>query len=259
MNVDTTELVRQDWDERARKDAFHYIASWRKDWTPESFFESGEKDYELLVAPIFDRYRWQAQGKAMLELGCGAGRMTRSFARRFSRVYAFDISAEMLARAKALLPGASNVDWNLGNGIDLSGIGNESVDFAFSYIVLQHMPEPSFAVRYIRELVRVLKPGGMFLFQFNSVPRMTMNWKGRLAWRIVDFPWSLGFRKLSQGVASMLGLSPEMAGKSWRGASLDVTMVHETLETSGAVVKEMTGEQTPMTWCCGLKSRTNGQ
>ncbi len=86
-----------------------------------------------------------------------------------------------------------------------------------------------------------------------------MNWKGRLAWRIVDFPWSLGFRKLSQGVASMLGLSPEMAGKSWRGASLDVTMVHETLETSGAVVKEMTGEQTPMTWCCGLKSRTNGQ
>ena len=53
MNVDTTDLMRQDWDERARKDAFHYIASWRKDWTPESFFQSGEEDYQRLVAPGF--------------------------------------------------------------------------------------------------------------------------------------------------------------------------------------------------------------
>ena len=32
MKTDTTDLMLQDWDERARKDAFHYIASWRKDW-----------------------------------------------------------------------------------------------------------------------------------------------------------------------------------------------------------------------------------
>jgi SAM-dependent methyltransferase len=255
--VNTTDLMRQDWDERARKDAFHYIASWRKDWTPESFFESGEEDYHRLVAPVFARQRWEPQGKTMLELGCGAGRMTRSFARRFSRVYAFDISKEMLGHSKALFPEASNIEWILGNGVDLCALGNESVNFAFSYIVLQHMPEPSLAVHYIREMVRVLKPGGMFLFQFNSIPQMTMNWKGRLGWGIVDFPWALGFRKLSQGVASLLGLSPEMAGKSWRGPSLNVNMVRETLETSGAEVKEMTGEETPMTWCCGMKSRKN--
>ena len=150
-----------------------------------------------------------------------------------------------------------DVEWILGNGIDLSGLGDETVDFAFSYIVLQHMPEPSFAVRYIREMLRVLKPGGMFLFQFNSVPRMTMNWKGRLAWRIVDLPWTLGFRQVSRGVASLLGLPPDIAGKSWRGASLDSKVVRETIETAGAVVKEMVGEKTPMTWCCGLKSMTN--
>jgi hypothetical protein len=45
MKTNTTDLMRQDWDERARKDAFHYIASWRKDWNPESFFVSGEEDY----------------------------------------------------------------------------------------------------------------------------------------------------------------------------------------------------------------------
>jgi SAM-dependent methyltransferase len=259
MSVDTTDLMRQDWDERARKDAFHYIASWRKDWTPESFFQSGEEDYQRVVAPVFDRCRWEPQGKTMLELGCGAGRMTRSFAQRFSRVYAFDISTEMLGHAKALFPEVSNVDWILGNGTELSSLDDETVDFAFSYIVLQHMPKPSFAVRYIREMLRVLKPDGMFLFQFNSVPKMSMNLKGRLAWRIVDFPWVLGFRQASRSVASLLGLPPDIAGKSWRGASLDVMVVRETVETAGAAVKEMTGEKTPMTWCCGLKSRTKAQ
>lgn len=258
-NMDTTQLMRQDWDERACKDAFHYIASWRKDWTPESFFESGEEDYQRLVAPVIDRCGWETQGKAMLELGCGAGRMTRSFAAHFSRVYAFDISTEMLGHAKALFPEASNVDWILGNGTDLAGLGDESVDFAFSYIVLQHMPEPSFAARYIREMLRVLKPGGLFLFQFNSLPKMTMNWKGRLAWKLVDFPWGLGFRQASRGIASMLGLPPDIAGKSWRGASLKAKMVRETVEGAGAAVKEMTGEETPMTWCYGLKLGTKAQ
>ena len=26
------ESMRRDWDERARKDAYFYIATWRKDW-----------------------------------------------------------------------------------------------------------------------------------------------------------------------------------------------------------------------------------
>jgi SAM-dependent methyltransferase len=257
--VDTIDLMRQDWDERARKDAFHYIASWRKDWTPESFFQSGEEDYQQLVVPVFDRRGWEPESMAMLELGCGAGRMTRSFAKRFERVYAFDISKEMLGHAQTLFSEASNVEWILGNGTDLSGLGDETVDFAFSYIVLQHMPEPTFALRYIREMLRVLKPGGLFLFQFNSVPKMTMNWKGRLAWKIVDFPWTLGFRQISRSLASLLGLSPEIAGKSWRGASLDVKVVREAVETEGATVKAMTGEDTPMTWCCGLKLGTKAQ
>jgi ubiquinone/menaquinone biosynthesis C-methylase UbiE len=254
--VSTTDLMRQDWDDRARKDAFHYIASWRKDWTPESFFQSGEDDYRNLVAPVLHRAGWEPDGKTILELGCGAGRMTRSFSEQFSHVYAFDISTEMLGHARALFPEASNVEWILGNGIDLSGFGDETIDFAFSYIVLQHMPEPVFALRYIREMLRVLKPGGMFLFQFNSVPRMTMNWRGRMAWRMVDFPWALGFRQTSRGVAALLGLPPDIAGKSWRGASLRVKAVRETIEAVGATVREVTGEETPMTWCSGLKSRT---
>ncbi len=256
--MDAANLMRQDWDERARKDAFHYIASWRKDWSPESFFQSGEEDYQRLVAPVFDRFHWNPEGKSMLELGCGAGRMTRSFSQRFSQVYAFDISAEMLRHARVLDPEAANVNWTLGNGTDLAGLAGETVDFAFSYIVLQHLPEPAFALRYIREMLRVLKPGGIFLFQFNSLRIAAMNWKGRLAWKIVDFPWALGFRGMSRAVASLFGFSPEIAGKSWRGACLDVAAVREAIKEAGGTVQDLAGEGTPMTWCSGSKSsRTN--
>ena len=98
-------------------------------------------------------------GRAMLELGCGAGRMTHSFAKRFERVYAFDLSPEMLRRARAIHKGQSNILWLLGNGADLSCVASGSLDFVFSYLVLQHLPEETLAFRYVHELLRVLRPG----------------------------------------------------------------------------------------------------
>src|SRR5437773_619310 len=110
--------MRREWDARARKDAFHYIASWKKEWDVESFLASGEEDFQRLVAPALHRREVPAGGRAMLELGCGAGRMTGSFARRWERAYAFDISPEMLARARSIHSGAKNIVWLLGNGAD---------------------------------------------------------------------------------------------------------------------------------------------
>jgi hypothetical protein len=34
--------MRKDWDDRARKDAYYYIASWKKDWDEQWFLCSGE-------------------------------------------------------------------------------------------------------------------------------------------------------------------------------------------------------------------------
>src|SRR5262249_53773943 len=133
--------MRRDWDERARRDAFYYIASWRKNWDKTSFFESGEQDYLRLVHPILEKLQFDPANKSMAEIGCGAGRMTKSFAQRFQAVTAVDISGEMQSRAKEYLPSFSNIHWVLSNGEMLSGIESASVDFVFSYLVLQHMPK----------------------------------------------------------------------------------------------------------------------
>lgn len=246
--------MRRDWDERARKNAFHYIASWRREWDRESFLASGEEDFQRLVAPALARCGLPAAGGAMLELGCGAGRMTHSFAKRFVRVYAFDLSPEMLQRAREIRRDPSNILWLLSNGANLACVATDSLNFAFCYLVLQHLPEEELAFRYIREMLRVLRPGGAFLFQFNSGFAPTMNWRGRMAWGMVDALWSLRLRPASRAAARMFGFDPCAAGKSWRGAVIDAGRVTNIVRAAGGEVLEIAGESTPMTWCCGVKS-----
>jgi hypothetical protein len=60
--------MRQDWNDRARKDAFYYVATWRQDGTLETFFESGEEQYRELVQPILDERQFVPEGRSMLEV-----------------------------------------------------------------------------------------------------------------------------------------------------------------------------------------------
>ena len=247
--------MRQDWNERARKDAFYYVATWRQDWTVETFLGSGEEDYRKLVQPLLDELQFVPEGGSMLEVGCGAGRMTASFARRFASVYALDISEEMQSLAKQHLADFSNIQWVLGDGASLSAIPSESVDFVFSYLVLQHLPAEDLAMAYVREMLRVLKQGGILLFQFNGAKHPTMNWKGRLAWRTLDTLWALNLKQLSRAAARRLGFDPETVGKNWRGARLHADRVVQVVRAGGGYSVLITGEGTPMTWCRGLKLR----
>ncbi len=255
MSSPVIQSMRRDWDERARKNAFHYIASWRKEWDLNSFLTSGEEDFERLVVPTLTRCGLPVAGKRMLELGCGAGRMTHNFARLFAHVYAFDLSPEMLTRARQIHTGQKNILWLISNGSDLSCVASDSVDFVFSYLVLQHLPQETLVLQYISEMLRVLRPGGTILFQFNGGFAPTMNWRGRLAWGIVDALWSGRFRRASSAAAAVFGLDPAVAGKSWRGAAVAATRIAESVCSSGGEVRELTGENTPMAWCCGVKAK----
>jgi ubiquinone/menaquinone biosynthesis C-methylase UbiE len=247
------ESMREDWDARAREDAFYYIASWRKDWDVADFLKSGDEDYERLVKPALDRAGFAPAGKAMLELGCGAGRMTHSFALQFDRVIALDISAQMLDRARKILQSAGNIEWRQANGVDLRGVPNESMDFAFSYLVLQHLPDGKSVFSYIRELMRVLREQGICLFQFNGMKKPTMNWKGNLTWKFIDGLWALHLTALSRSVARILGFDPNIAGKSWRGTAITIRSIVEVVKACGGSVLEVQGEDTPMVWCCARK------
>jgi len=249
----TAENMRRDWDARARRNAFLYIASWRNDWNEDSFFDSGEQDYLRLVEPVLEKLSVIPSTRSMAELGCGAGRMTRSFAKRFRTVTAVDISAEMQARAKNYLGSFPNIRWVLSDGETLSGIETGAVDFVFSYLVLQHMPSKAVVYDTIQEMMRVLAPGGAFLLQFNGSHAATMNWKGRFISGVLDGLCSFGLKKMAQGLADAAGIDPEMVGATWRGAALTSAEITEAVRSGGGVPGGFLDADTPMAWCYGGK------
>src|SRR5262249_20756018 len=102
----------------------------------------------------------------VLEIGCGAGRVTRALAEIFGEVHAVDVSSEMIRQATQSTSGVGNVRLYNNNGTDLSGItGDGTFDFAFSTIVFQHIPSKDVIENYVREVHRLLRPGALFKFQ----------------------------------------------------------------------------------------------
>lgn len=164
--------MRTDWDERARDNARHYVATSKERWSDGDFFKSGSEEIRLHVQPYLgvicgDR---SPSDMRMLEIGCGAGRMTLGFSEMFGVVEAVDVSPEMVSRARAAAGERANVHFHVGTGTDLRMFADDSLDFAFSTLVFQHIPRKSIVSEYIREVHRVLRPVSIFRFQVQGYP-----------------------------------------------------------------------------------------
>ncbi len=160
--------MQREWDERARRNARYYVNTARTDWTDEDFFRSGEQTVaeEILTDMINICQGKDPRQMRVLEIGCGAGRVTRALARLFGEVHGVDISGEMVARAREALRDFPNAFVYQNNGMDLSVLPSGLIfDFAFSSIVFQHIPSREIIENYVREVNRVLRPGALFKFQ----------------------------------------------------------------------------------------------
>lgn len=160
--------MRADWDARARENARHYVQTAETDWTDESFFASGEQTVreEILTDMINICQGLDPKQMRVLEIGCGAGRVTRALARLFGEVHAVDVSGEMVRLATEALRQDPNAHVYQNNGMDLAVIPRgEGFDFAFSSIVFQHIPSREVIENYVAEVSRLLKPGRLFKFQ----------------------------------------------------------------------------------------------
>ncbi len=164
------EKMQREWDDRARENARFYVNTERQDWTDADFFRSGERTVseEILTDMINICQGKDPKQMRVLEIGCGAGRVTRALAQIFGEVYGVDISGEMVRQAKEALSGVANVHIFQNNGKDLSILGDTRFDFAFSSIVFQHVPSREVIESYVMSVRRRLRPGGLFKFQIQG-------------------------------------------------------------------------------------------
>ena len=159
--------MQRDWDDRARQNARYYVNTARENWSDEEFFESGENTVREEILTDMGNI---CQGKPpadmrVLEIGCGAGRVTRALAKLFGEVHAVDVSGEMVRLATQALSAFPNAFVYQNNGKDLSVVPDLQFDFAFSSIVFQHIPSREIIENYVREVGRLLQPGALFKFQ----------------------------------------------------------------------------------------------
>ena len=104
-------------------------------------------------------------GETVLDLGCGAGLDVYLYAKRIGpagRLYGLDLSEAMLAKAEQNLRtlGISNVEW-LHAAADVIPLPDASVDLVAANGIFNLSPDKD---AVMREVARVLKPGGRTVF-----------------------------------------------------------------------------------------------
>ncbi len=93
------------------------------------------------------------------DLGCGVGHITDALAPCVARVIAVDESGPMLAAARQRLASHANVELREGT-LESLPIDDGALDAAILFLVAHFVADP---MRAIREVRRVLKPGGRLL------------------------------------------------------------------------------------------------
>jgi arsenite methyltransferase len=133
-----------------------------------------KKDYRLLTGKpsgTWNKFPLNKSVDTILEIGCGYGRIPLYLSKdknlRCQKYYGIDISEPLLRRLLTckkeydFFPGAEfNV---ICNSAELLPLEDNSVDFLMSNCVFMHIPEMQMR-KLMVEMSRVLKPGGIFVF-----------------------------------------------------------------------------------------------
>jgi SAM-dependent methyltransferase len=193
--------LQQTWDELATRDAMWAVLTGpratARAWDQDAFFATGVAEIDAVLdrvrrAGVIPRFH------RALDFGCGPGRLTQALAGQFERADGVDISSAMIARARTFNRLGDRCHYHLNETDRLAAFDDATFDFVYSMITLQHM-EPQYSRRYIQEFFRVLRPGGVVVFQLPGEPipiphprtRSTMPLPRRVARAVIEAPAAL--------------------------------------------------------------------
>lgn len=221
-----------EWEVWGSTDPLYGVASWdgkgkdgNRPWTREEFLAQGEADWWEFLR------HWEGydvelkEPNHVLEIGCGAGRLTWPMTSHFAQVVGVDISASMIEEARKVgefYATGADPDFRIGDGAVLPAIG-DSFDGVFSTHVFQHLETKADALTLWTEAYRVLKPGGTAMVHLPI--RIWPAGLERLEW-VYALKRKLGDVKAARARQKMIlnGGPPIMRGQSYDWDELEADL-----------------------------------
>ncbi|WP_042147234.1 class I SAM-dependent methyltransferase [Paucisalibacillus sp. EB02] len=121
----------------------------------------GDKSRIVALNPTIFSLMGEVNGKQVLDAGCGEGYLSRLLADKGAEVTAVDYSDKMLEIADERTPSEARIHYYYGNCENLDFLEGEQFDMIVSNMVILDLEDYQSA---LREMYRLLKPGGTFIF-----------------------------------------------------------------------------------------------
>jgi SAM-dependent methyltransferase len=185
------------WESFAQEDAEYFI------WTDldrsqgelamQKFFASGEAAAQRLLDFAGSQLRMRRRS---LEIGCGVGRLTLAMAKHFDEAVGVDIAPTMLSKLSANAERAERANVR-GELADADWDRPDSVDFAYSWLVFQHIEAAEIIDRYLQRIARSLSAEGIACLQFDTRPRgLAYRLRFALPSFLLPRTWRPGIRRI---------------------------------------------------------------
>ena len=166
------EELQKHWDEFGKVDPLWAILSAPGTeggrWKLGEFFATGREEIKSVLDYVKVHNGSVPEGSA-LDFGCGVGRLTQALCPFFAKVTGVDIAPAMLEQANQLNQFPGQCSFVLNARDDLRILEDRTQAFIYTSRVLQHM-SPAYSKSYIKDFLRILKPGGILVFQLTEGP-----------------------------------------------------------------------------------------
>ncbi|WP_372766437.1 class I SAM-dependent methyltransferase [Pseudoalteromonas sp.] len=117
-----------------------------------------DESWQLLAKDVVEKLKLHATDN-LLDVGCGSGLLLSKLATNCAYVSGIDYAQAMVDKAQALLP---NAQFYCGEAKKLP-FASRSFDKLLSYSIFHYFPDREYALSVVKEMIRVVKPGGIIL------------------------------------------------------------------------------------------------
>jgi SAM-dependent methyltransferase len=187
-------------------DTSYYVAYGRRGQSDAEFLAAAtdvvnELEAELGRLKAEERGNWRA-----LEIGCGSGRLMRPMSRHFLEIHGVDVAGDAIRQARENLQDLPHAHPREIHGTSLEDFGDQSFDFVYSFALFPYIPSRELVLAFLREIHRVLRPGGLARLQFNGSAGT-----GFSSHDLLEFAQSHDFQ-----VLALDGVSTQSMWTTWR-------------------------------------------